>query len=214
MLPPKLYKKKECIRLSWFSILLILLMLFLFFRVIGSSLYNFLSPIKETTTKILVVEGWIDDFSIEQAYKIFQEGDYELIITTGGPLEIGYLATRFVTAAELGKTTFLILGMDSTKIVSVASKRVLTERTFHSALTLKEWFLEYRPDIKSFNLISLGPHSRRSWYLFQKAMPDKEIGVIALGDQRFDPQKWWKSSKGTRTVLAETIGIFYVFFFM
>lgn len=189
-------------------------MLLLFFRVIGGSLNNFLSPIKKTTTNILVVEGWIDDYSIEQAYKIFQKGDYELIITTGGPLEIGYLATRFVSTAELGKTTFLILGMDSAKIVSVASKHALNERTYQSALTLKEWLNTNRPDIKNFNLVSLGPHSRRSWYLFQKAMPDKEIGVIALRDQRFDAQKWWKSSKGTRTVLTETIGYFYVFFFM
>lgn len=211
---PKLYKKKNCIKLSWFSILLITILLLVLLKIIANSLYDFLSPVKTTDTHVLVVEGWIDDFGIKEAYNIFQEGDYDLIITTGGPLEIGYLVTHFATSADLGKATFLSLGMDSTKIVSVSSKLVLTERTYQSAQTLNNWLNENRPDIKSFNFVSLGPHTRRSWFLFRKAMPDKDIGVIAIRDKRFDAKKWWKSSKGTRTVLTETIGYFYVLFFM
>ncbi len=152
----------------------------------------------------------MDDFAIEEAYTIYQENDYEIIITTGGPLDIGYLATHFITSADLAKTTLIELGMDSTKIFSVPRKHVLKKRTYESALALKKWMNTKHPDMNSFNLVSLGTHSKRSWVLFQKALPDKKIGVIALRDQRFDPEKWWKTSKGSRTVITETIGYFYI----
>lgn len=211
---PKLFYKKECKKLSWFSYLIIILLFVLCFNLYRNNIYNYLSPIEPVNTNILVVEGWIEDYALKKALTIYKEGNYDLLITTGGPLEMGYLATRFITNAEMAKTTFIELGADSTKIQAVPSAFILEDRTFHSALTLKEWLENNRPEINKFNLVSLGPHSRRSWYLFQKAMPDKEIGIIALRDIRYEHQKWWKSSKGARTVITETIGYFYVLFFM
>lgn len=210
----KLVKKKECYRISWFSLLLIALVIFLLFRFFRERIYDYLSPNEPITTKVLVIEGWLDDFAIEEAYTIYQENDYEIIITTGGSLDIGYLATHFVTTADLARATLLELGMDSTKIIAVPRKHVLEKRTYQSAIALKNWVDTNEPDIHSFNLVSLGTHSKRSLFLFRKALPDKEIGIIALQDQRFDPEKWWKTSKGSRTVITEAIGYFYVLFFM
>lgn len=210
----KLVKKKECYRISWFSLLLIALVIFLLFRFFRERIYDYLSPNEPISTKVLVIEGWLDDFAIEEAYTIYQENDYEIIITTGGSLDIGYLATHFVTTADLARATLLELGMDSTKITAVPRKHVLEKRTYQSAIALKNWIDANEPNMQSFNLISLGTHSKRSWLLFQKALPDKEIGIIALQDQRFDPEKWWKTSKGSRTVITEAIGYFYVLFFM
>ncbi len=207
---PKLLKKKECYRITWLSLLVIALVIFLSFRFFRERIYDYLSPNEPITTKVLVIEGWMDDFAIEEAYTIYQENDYEIIITTGGPLDIGYLATHFITSADLAKTTLIELGMDSTKIFSVPRKHVLKKRTYESALALKKWMNTKHPDMNSFNLVSLGTHSKRSWVLFQKALPDKKIGIIALRDQRFDPEKWWKTSKGSRTVITETIGYFYI----
>lgn len=210
----KLVKKKECYRISWFSLLLIALVIFLLFRFFRERIYDYLSPNEPISTKVLVIEGWLDDFAIEEAYTIYQENDYEIIITTGGSLDIGYLATHFVTTADLARATLLELGMDSTKIIAVPRKHVLEKRTYQSAIALKNWIDANEPNMQSFNLISLGTHSKRSLFLFRKALPDKEIGIIALQDQRFDPEKWWKTSKGSRTVITEAIGYFYVLFFM
>lgn len=211
---PKLLKKKECYRLSWFSLLILILVVFFFSRFIRNNLYDYLSPSEPIATKVLVIEGWMDDFALEQAYALYLENDYELMITTGGPLDIGYLATHFITSADLAKATLVQLGMDSTKVIAVPRKHVLEKRTFESALALKNWINTNHPDMESFNLVSLGTHSKRSWFLFQKALPDKEIGIIALRDKRFDPEQWWKTSKGSRTVITEALGYFYVFFFM
>lgn len=207
---PKLFKKKECYKFTWFSLLIIVLVIFLSFHFFRAKLYDYLSPNQPIKTKTLVIEGWMDDFALKEAYTLFQKNDYEIIITTGGPLTIGYLATHFITSADLAKATLIELGMDSTKIISVPRKHVLKNRTTESALALKNWLEKNRPDVHSFNLVSLGTHSKRSWILFQRAFPDKEIGIIAMQDQRFDPDKWWTTSKGSRTVITEAIGYFYI----
>jgi len=211
---PKLIKKKECYRISWFGLLLLLLMVFLISSFLRNQIHDYLSPVEPVNTKVLVLEGWLDDFAIEEAYALFLENNYDYLITTGGPLEIGYIATQYITSAELSKTTLIKLGMDSSLIISVPRAHVLENRTYQSALALKQWIDINDTCLKSFNLVSLGVHSKRSLYLFKKAMPDKEIGIIALRDQRYDPKKWWKSSKGLRTVITETLGYFYVLFFM
>lgn len=211
---PRLIKKKECLKFTWFTYLLIALVLVSSFFLIRTKIYPMLAPSNPIETKIMVIEGWMNDFAIEEAYSLFQSGNYDLLITTGGPLDNGYLATHYVTAADVGKATLIELGMDSTKILSVPRKFTLQNRTYQSALALKIWKEEHNEDIRAFNLVSLGAHSKRSWFLFKKAMPETEIGIIAIQDHRYDSKKWWKSSLGSRTVISEAIGYFYVYFFM
>jgi hypothetical protein len=207
---PKFIKKKECYRITWFYLLIIALVIFLSLHFFRDRLYDYLSPNEPIATKTLVIEGWMDDFALEEVYALYQENNYEIIITTGGSLAIGYLATHYITSADLAKTTLIELGMDSTKIFSVPRKHVLEKRTYESALALKKWITTKQPNLNSFNLVSLGTHSKRSWFLFQKALPNQEIGIIALRDQRFDSEKWWKTSKGSRTVITEALGYFYI----
>ncbi|MBN1651821.1 MAG: YdcF family protein [Bacteroidales bacterium] len=211
---PRLIKKKECLKLTWFSYLLIALVFIASFFLIRNKLYPLLAPTKPVEAKIMVIEGWMNDFAIEEAYSIFLSGNYDLLITTGGPLDNGYLATHYVTAAEVGKATLIELGMDSTKILSVPRTFTLKNRTYQSALALGKWMNDNNKTIAAFNLVSLGAHTKRSWFLFQKALPETKIGVIAIPDHRYDSKRWWKSSLGSRTVITETIGYFYVYFFM
>ena len=136
---PKLIKKKECYRLSWLSKLIILFIFFSLFLHIRNNLYNYLSPIKPVNSRTLVVEGWLEDYALEEAYKLFIEKDYARIITTGGPLNQGYLVTKYKTTADIAKATFLELGMDSTKIFVAPSELFLQERTYQSAVSLRNY---------------------------------------------------------------------------
>jgi hypothetical protein len=66
----------------------------------------------------------------------------------------------------------------------------------------------------SVDIVSIGPHARRSRLLYQKALGDKvKVGVIAIEDKRFDPDHWWQSSVGVRSVMGETIAYLYARFF-
>jgi hypothetical protein len=61
-----------------------------------------------------------------------------------------------------------------------------------------------------FNLISVGPHARRSRLLFEKAFGrEVRVGIIALESQDYDPQHWWRSSMGVRVVTDELIAYSY-----
>jgi hypothetical protein len=44
------------------------------------------------------------------------------------------------------------------------------------------------------------------------ALGDKEVGVIAIGEQVSDPNHWWGSSEGVREVVFELVAYLYVKF--
>ena len=64
---------------------------------------------------------------------------------------------------------------------------------------------------KSFNIYSLGVHSRRSLLMFEKAFGDEyKIGIYADRDISFDPVHWWQNSKGFRNVGNELMAYCFV----
>jgi hypothetical protein len=78
-------------------------------------------------------------------------------------------------------------------------------------LALKRWMKANRVETKRLDLASLGPHSRRSSILFQKAFAEEyEIGSIALTSEDYDPERWYSSSEGVRTTINELIAYVYV----
>ncbi|MBX2842648.1 MAG: hypothetical protein KTR26_12830 [Flammeovirgaceae bacterium] len=84
-----LIKKK---RIWLTSILLIFLVIYI------SSIHSFLSVSHPIKAKILIVEGWLPNYALEGAAKEFKENDYDLVITTGMPLDPEY---RMVTNGNL-----------------------------------------------------------------------------------------------------------------
>lgn len=182
---------------------------------IFSNIYTFLSA-NEPLPKadILVVEGWLPDYGVKAAIAEFEHHGYQKVITTGAPVPIGFYLTEYKTFAEISAATFQALGFNPDKLVAVSCPEVIKDRTYYCAIALRNWLLNSNLEIKSMNLLSLGPHTRRSWLLFKKALePAFKIGAIALPPQDYDPQTWWQYSEGVRSVLSETIAYIYVRFF-
>ena len=46
--------------------------------------HPFLAPTKPVGGDILVVEGWLPDYALEKAKERFQQGSYQLLVTTEG----------------------------------------------------------------------------------------------------------------------------------
>lgn len=62
-------------------------------------------------------------------------------------------------------------------------------------------------------MFSLDVHTRRSWFLFRKILtPQVQVGAIAARTHDYDPNKWWVSSQGVRTILDEGIAYIYARF--
>ena len=76
---------------------------------------------------------------------------------------------------------------------------------------MEEWLQSQGRHITSLNLVTEGPHARRSRLLYEKAFGNYVwIGIVALDDPAYDPEHWWRSSEGVREVLFEGIAYFYV----
>jgi hypothetical protein len=190
----------------------ILLGLILCIEFVVNHIQPFLSINQPIQAKILVIEGWIPDFALKKATDYFSD-DYELIITTGGPIRIGSHLVEYKTYAALAKSTIEIISNENS-IVAVPARYVQRDRTYASALALKRWLLHSNIKYQNINVIALDVHARRTKFLFQKALGDSySVGIIAIDDIRYDSEKWWRSSNGFREVLDETIAYLYVILF-
>jgi hypothetical protein len=67
--------------------------------------------------------------------------------------------------------------------------------------------------VESLDLVTLGPHARRSRLLYEEAFGNKvKVGVIAIAIPDYDVKRWWRYSEGVREVIGEGIGYLYVKF--
>ena len=146
--------------------------------------------------------------------KEFKSNNYKLLIVTGAPLEYGDLLAPCRNTARVAGLSLLRLGFDSTKLVMIGTDDIRNERTYNSAVRLRQWLVTNRPDITAVNLMTMGVHGGRSRMLFRKALGDSvKVGIISVPNFYYGPDSWWKSSKGFRETMNEAIGYYYIKFF-
>jgi len=206
-------KKKDCYQLTWAPKILVLIIFFFAAYLSVKNIYSFLAPQKPVVSKVLVIEGWLSDYALQECLDLFNKDSYDLMLITGGPLNTGYVLMNYKSTAQVAKETLLRLGAPPEKVIAISRKLVWSDRTFQSALVLKKYLMKEMPLCKSFNLVSLGAHSRRSWLLFNRAMPNYKIGIITLKEKLYDTNYWWRTSKGLRSIITEFLGYFYVLLF-
>lgn len=206
-------KKERCVA-TWLGNLLKLFIFILFIVIFVKGIHPFLAQTKTVESKILVVEGFIPDFAIEASMIIFIEEQYELMIITGKKKLKGAYVDEYENDGLHSAATLVELGFDTTKIKVISiGEKVRKDRTYATALAVKKW-LDESGRSKTINVVTVGNHARRSRLLFEKAMGnDTQLGVIAIADIRYDPDKWWKSSTGFRSVINETVAYIYARFF-
>lgn len=208
----KLLRRKLCLRPTLAGWLLIVLLAGMIGGVVLVRLHAFLAPNHPLGKEVVVIEGWLGDEALRQAVGWTEKGSYRFIVTSGGPLGAGSYLSGFKTYAELSLATLQTIGVHK-PVYAVPSPEVPRDRTYTSALTLKEWFVEQHPDIHSFDLITAGPHARRSHMLYREAFGDGfDIGIVALSPSAYDASRWWTSSAGMRTVIGEAIAWVYAAF--
>jgi hypothetical protein len=203
-------QRRECLLPTWrgWLVLLLAVAALVVFSIRGA--YSFLAVNDPVDSGALVVEGWLPDYALQQAITEFRKGHHSQIFVTGGPLEIGAPLSEYRTFAELGAATLVRLGLNTNAVQAVPAPAVRLDRTYASAVALKNWLDSHAIVETNLNVISLGPHSRRSRLLFEKALgKNYKVGVIAVENQGYDTNRWWESSSGVRTVMDETIAYLY-----
>lgn len=137
-----LLKKRECWGLSWKGWLLGIFSAICCFTFLLKNTYSFLAPTERLDSKILVVEGWLSDDSLKQAYEEFRTHNYVHLYVTGGPLDRGSLLSNFKTHANLGASSLTKLGIPAKILPPFPDQDLLkivpSTRLWRSRNTLKK----------------------------------------------------------------------------
>jgi uncharacterized SAM-binding protein YcdF (DUF218 family) len=159
---------------------------------------------------VLVVEGWVPDHMLETAIAEFKRNHYAKLLVTGTPLEQGAPLSEYKNYANLGAATLVKLGLGTNDVQAVPTGFTRRDRTYATALSLKKWLREHDLAPTKVNLITGGPHARRSRLMFEKALGKGfAVGVIAIPARDYDERRWWHSSQGVRITISEALAYTY-----
>ena len=208
-----LTKERTCRRLTkrgWLVATTLVLAVFIGFL---TNLYPFLAPNHPPQKGLLVVEGWIDDQALESALKIYHTGNYSKIICTGVPIETGNCLLPFHSYSEMTAARLQQMGTPTNEIIIATGQLAKKDRTYLSALALRDTLANLGIAETNIHLVTCGPHGRRSRLLFQKALGKKyKVGITCLPDSGYDPTHWYAYSQGVRKVISELIAYTYAKF--
>jgi uncharacterized SAM-binding protein YcdF (DUF218 family) len=190
------------------SILAVLLVVGL---IVIRGIYPFLAVTNRVNADILVVEGWVHLYAIAASAAEFRDHHYRQIFATGGPVvgKGGYV-NDYQTSASVGADLLKQAGVPAELVQMVPSHVIGRDRTYSSAVALREWFREHNLQPRAINIVTEGTHARRTRLLFQRALgPNVAVGVISIPSPDFDAQHWWYYSEGVEDVIDEGIGYLY-----
>lgn len=208
-----LLRRRTCLLPTWRGWLLLALVGGLSIGIFLRSACTFLSVHDPVTGGLLVVEGWVSPTDARLALEEFRRGTYTDLYITGGPIEPESPLASYRSYAELTADVLRRLGADPAKLHAVAGPQVARDRTYSSATALRNELRERGVSVAAINVMTKGPHARRSRLLYEKAFgPRTRVGTIVLEEREFDPARWWTTSAGFRVVTGELIAYFYARF--
>ncbi len=120
---------------------------------------------------------------------------------------------NLITTAQLARSRLISLGLDSTKVIAVPARKAGINRTLTSALAFRDWLSgnTEASGIRGINIVTLGPHARRTWMTYNKILNEKySIGIISVPDT----DKLVSEKSKALTTLRETLGIIYYWFIL
>ena len=159
--------------------------------------------------KTLIVEGWLDEDGLDAAIAVIATGRYQRVIASGGPIVDGWREGRsWPTYAERAADYLRRHGVTSIPVVAVAAPEALQDRTFRSAVVVRDWLRRQDDKLDAVDLFSGSVHARRSRLVFRMAFgPEVEVGILAAAPRRYALERWWTTSEGVKAVLGEAISL-------
>ena len=136
------------------------------------------------------------------------------LFTTGGPTisKGGYINDYYASASVRGEL-LQKAAIPREAIQMVPSHVNGGERTYSSAIALRDWFRDNTP-VHTINVVTEGAHARRTRLLYQKAVGrNVTVAIIAVSNADYNPKQWWRYSDGVREVIGESIAYIYAKFF-
>ena len=198
---------------TWKGLLITGSLLVLFAIGVLYGIYPFLAVNKPVKSEFLVVEGWVPDYVLKQGLDLSRDERCRYLLITGGTVQNEIDPEPDDTYAYMAMQRLQRITKNLEKVRAVPSPAVDRDRTYSSAVAVRKWLAAEGIDVKNLNVITMGPHARRSRLLFEEAFgPGVEIGIFSGRDREYDPEHWWRSSEGVKEVLSEGAAYLYARF--
>jgi hypothetical protein len=116
------------------------------------------------------------------------------------------MSNHYDSNAQYVRNRLISMGIDSSKVIATSGNRVKINRTLTSALAFRDWLKTTKIKVTGINILTVGPHARRTWMTYNKILDEKfEIGIISAPDG----YRHQSDSAIKFNTLRETIGILY-----
>jgi hypothetical protein len=110
------------------------------------------------------------------------------------------------SGAESARVRLIMAGIDSTLITAVPAPNASIHRTLASALAFSEWLKTNLIQIRGINIVSVGPHARRTWITYKKVLNAQyPVGIISVPG---NPIQYSTIRLALKTI-RETVGLLY-----
>src|SRR6266508_4095882 len=157
------FDRKERWSLSWRGRLILASAVLLVGALCVKGVYPFLAITNRVAADVLVVEGWVHEYTIRSAVNEFRSGSYRHVFATGGPVVgTGGYINDFYTSANVGADLLIKNGLASDSVQMVPSRVMDRDRTYGSAVALRNWLREHNVPVSGINVITEDLHARRT----------------------------------------------------
>jgi uncharacterized SAM-binding protein YcdF (DUF218 family) len=211
---PALFRRRQIWLPTWQGALLLVVVIAVASLIALRHLATYLAVHDPAATRdgrgasTLIVEGWLEEDGLDAAIALIAGGRYARVIASGGPIEGWREGRSWPTYAERAADYLRRHGVTAIPVVAVAVPESAQDRTFRSAVAVREWLRRQGVAIDAVDLFSSGVHARRSRLVFQMAFGSEvNVGVFATAPERYALERWWMTSEGVKAVLGEAIGL-------
>jgi len=172
----------------------------------ASALPGFLAANEPRGRGLLVVEGWITRDAVRHAAETFRRGGYAAVVVSGGPVEDPAWRGGYRTYAERVGAELRRLGIVEPALAVVPAPASAQERTFRSAVSVRQWIESTGREVTDIDVFSQGAHARRSRELYRMALgPGVAVGSVSAPPSEYTLARWWQCSAGVKEVLGESL---------
>ena len=210
MTMPSLFRRRQIILPTLLGFTVIILLITSISLFILKNMASFLAHNAPVNGQYLVVEGWLGEHALLEALTLYKTGHYQFLITTGGP-DNRQINAEYKSFAEKAATFIRDQGFDETKLIVIPTPASAQERTFLSAVMVRNWLAKNKITHLELDVFSGDVHARRTHKLYKMAFgDDAKVGIFAAQANGFELQHWWRTSEGAKSVLTESAGLLWV----
>lgn len=170
------------------------------------SVHDFLAVNRPIGSGLLIIEGWLPPWALDQVHDIVASGHYSQIVFVEYPGSPTFPEARLSDHRSLRAE----LGNQQAPVITVRFAPS-GHKTYSGALAVKSWSDTQATRVRTADVVTVGVHARKSNFLYRKVLEQDtiEVGIIAAKPRDYDANLWFLSLRGIWLVGRNIVGYSY-----